>query len=69
MLPPALTDHAFDRLVSLRDAYCLMERFASAYLARGGLALGRNKSGSVKAVTEPLQIQRWAWSRAGARGA
>lgn len=31
----SLTDPAFDRVVSLRDAYRIMERFASEYLARG----------------------------------
>ena len=31
----AVTDKEFDRVVSLRDAYRIMERFASDYLARG----------------------------------
>ena len=31
----AITDDAFDRVVSLRDAYRIMERFTSDYLARG----------------------------------
>ncbi|NUO76559.1 MAG: hypothetical protein HOQ32_11155 [Lysobacter sp.] len=35
MRPSALTDPAFDRAVSLRDAYRIMERFVSAYLDRG----------------------------------
>ncbi|WP_200944278.1 hypothetical protein [Lysobacter sp. Root667] len=39
MPPTALTDPAFDRVVSLRDAYRIMERFASAYLARGDTAV------------------------------
>lgn len=39
MTPPALTDPTFDRLVSLRDAYRIMERFASAYLARGDITI------------------------------
>lgn len=39
MPPPALTDHTFDRLVSLRDAYRIMEGFASGYLARGDTAV------------------------------
>lgn len=39
MTPSALTDSAFDRLVSLRDAYRIMERFASAYLAHGDTAI------------------------------
>lgn len=39
MTPSALTDPAFDRVVSLRDAYRIMERFASAYLARGDTAV------------------------------
>lgn len=32
---PTLEDPAFDRAITLRDAYRIMERFASAYLARG----------------------------------
>lgn len=39
MTPSALTDPAFDHVVSLRDAYRIMERFASAYLARGDTAI------------------------------
>lgn len=39
MPPSALTDPAFDRVVSLRDAYRIMVRFASAYLARGDTAV------------------------------
>jgi hypothetical protein len=31
----AVTDQVFDRAVSLRDAYRIMERFASEYMARG----------------------------------
>ena len=31
----AVTDKEFDREVTLRDAYRIMERFASDYLARG----------------------------------
>ena len=33
----AVTDPEFDRLVTLRDAYRIMERFVSDYLARGDL--------------------------------
>ena len=31
----SIQDPAFDRLVTLRDAYRVMERFVSDYLARG----------------------------------
>jgi hypothetical protein len=35
----AVTDKEVDRLISLRDAYRIMERFASDYLARGDTAI------------------------------
>jgi hypothetical protein len=35
----AVTDQVFDRLVSLRDAYRIMERFASDYMARGDTSI------------------------------
>ena len=35
----AVTDQEFDRVVSLRDAYRIMERFASDYLARGDTSI------------------------------
>ena len=35
----AVTDQVFDRVVSLRDAYRIMERFASDYLARGDTSI------------------------------
>ena len=35
----AVTDKEFDRVVSLRDAYRIMERFASDYLARGDTSI------------------------------
>lgn len=39
MTIPALTDPAFDRVVSLREAYRIMERFTSDYLARGDTSM------------------------------
>lgn len=35
MTHPTVFDPRFDRVISLRDAYRVMERFASDYLARG----------------------------------
>ena len=35
MTSTAVTDPAFDRPVTLRDAYRIMERFVSDYLERG----------------------------------
>jgi len=35
----AVTDQEFDSVVSLRDAYRIMERFASEYLARGDTSI------------------------------
>ena len=34
-----LEDPAFDRAITLRDAYRIMERFASDYLARGDTSI------------------------------
>lgn len=33
----AVTDHDFDQIVTLRDAYRIMERFTSDFLARGDM--------------------------------
>jgi len=35
----AVTDKEFDRTITLRDAYRIMERFASDYLARGDTSI------------------------------
>jgi hypothetical protein len=34
-----ITDNAFERAITLRDAYRIMERFAADYLARGDTAV------------------------------
>ena len=36
---PTLEDPAFDRVITLRDAYRIMERFASDYLSRGDTSI------------------------------
>ena len=39
MTPLKLTDPAFDRTITLRDAYRIMEKFAEDYLSRGDTAI------------------------------
>ena len=39
MSPLSLEDPMFDRAITLRDAYRIMERFASEYLARGDTSI------------------------------
>ena len=38
-MPLALTHPQFDRIITLRDAYRIMQRFTANYLARGDTAV------------------------------